>query len=159
MGFIVGHNRDRDSYQVPLALAERGELELFITDYYHGQAPITIPSLAHRQVTGLDPQYTRSSAGAFLNQLPYETVRRMRRNAAFPSMRVEKSLGRAIAGYARRSPSSDLLLYSGSARQAFEGPSTGRRLLFQYHAFARIHRTHPIRGRRPCEPTPLEGRS
>ncbi|MEI8285054.1 MAG: hypothetical protein WCG52_08685, partial [bacterium] len=32
--YIVAFNRDRDFYQVPLALAEIDRLELFLTDFY-----------------------------------------------------------------------------------------------------------------------------
>lgn len=132
MGFIVGHNRDRDSYQVPLAFAELGDLSLFVTDYYHKTGLASTPLLAHRQNSGINPEFVKESTGAFLRQLPYELKRR-RGNATFPSQQVESLLGRTIAKYAKRMPEADLFLYSGSAAQAFRGPSTGRRYLFQYH--------------------------
>ncbi len=132
MGFIVGHNRDRDSYQVPLAFAELGDLSLLVTDYYHKSGLASTPLLAHRQNSGIDPGKVRQSTGALLRQLPYEFKRRVG-HAHFPSMPVESLLGRTIAKYARRMPDADLFLYSGSALQAFCGPSRGRRFLFQYH--------------------------
>lgn len=132
MGFIVGHNRDRDSYQVPLAFAELGDLSLFVTDYYHKSGLASTPLLAHRQNSGIDPGKVRQSPAALLRQLPYEFKRRIG-HASFPSMPVESLLGRTIAKHARRMPDADLFLYSGSALQAFRGPSTGRRYLFQYH--------------------------
>ena len=32
--FVCVHNRNRDSYEVPLALAEGGLLDTFVTDFY-----------------------------------------------------------------------------------------------------------------------------
>ncbi len=132
MGFIVAHNRDRDSYQVPLALAEVGCLDRFVTDYYVGSSPLALPTLGHRRSPGLDARSVTVSWPALLGQLPYEVGRRVR-PVDFPSYAVESALGRTVAAQARRRPDSDLLLYSGSARQAFDGPSRGRRVLFQYH--------------------------
>lgn len=132
MGFTVALNRDRDSYQVPLALAEAGELDCFVTDYYVGTTPLPVPTLSHRQVDGIPAELVRSSLPASLRQLPFEVARR-RWPVDFPSRQVEDALGRTVARQARRRPDSDLLLYSGSARRAFAGPSTGRRVLFQYH--------------------------
>ena len=131
MGYIVGLNRDRDSYQVPVAIAEGNQLDAFVTDYYDGVGP-RIPSLAHRAHPAIPVDKVVASRGAFLRQLPYEARRRVG-HAYFPTYGVERMLGRTIAKEAAARPESDLLLYSGSALQAFEGPSEGRRLLFQYH--------------------------
>lgn len=131
MGFIVGLNRDRDSYQVPVAVAEVGALDRFVTDYYAGVGP-RIPTLGHRAHPMIEPGHVVVSSGAFARQLPYELSRRVK-HAYFPTYPVERRLGQTIGRVARKSPESDLLLYSGSALQAFEGPSTGRRFLFQYH--------------------------
>lgn len=132
MGFIVGLNRDRDSYQVPLALAELGQLELFVTDYYEGVG-LSLPTLGHRMSEGIAPSLVRQSHRAFLAQMPYEVKRRIDRSTDFPTFFVERQLGKTIAQAARKNPTADLLLYSGSAKWAFEGPSTGKRILFQYH--------------------------
>lgn len=132
MSFIVGLNRDRDSYQVARAVAEVGQLERLVTDYYVGKLPTDLPTLEHRSAPGISSDQVTMSWRAFLAQLPYEAGRRVR-PIDFPSRFVESALGATIASVARRHPEADLLLYSGSARQAFEGPSTGRRVLFQYH--------------------------
>lgn len=132
MSYIVGLNRDRDSYQVARALVEAGELEQLVTDYYVGVLPREIPGLGHRQTPDIPPEKVTASVRAFAAQLPYEAGRRLR-PIDFPSRFVESALGATIARVARRAPDADLLLYSGSARQAFEGPSRGRRILFQYH--------------------------
>lgn len=131
-GFIVAHNRDRDSYQVPLALAEIGQLRRFVTDYYTGSTRLPVPTLGHRHHAGIDPRLVTPSWPALATQVPYEIGRRFR-PVDFPSYVVESALGRTTAAVARRMPDADLLLYSGSARAAFAGPSRGRRILFQYH--------------------------
>ncbi|MBK6886818.1 MAG: glycosyltransferase family 4 protein [Tetrasphaera sp.] len=132
MGFIVAHNRDRDWYHVPLALAEVGLLDRFVTDYYTGASRIHVPTLGHRRTRGIDPDAVVCSWPALIAQLPFEAARRWY-PLDFPSYVVESALGHTVAAVARQCPKSDLLLYSGSARQAFRGPTTGRRVLFQYH--------------------------
>lgn len=132
MGFIVGLNRDRDSYQVPLALAEVNLLDRFVTDYYEGVG-ISLPTLSHRKTEGIPASKVTQSNRAFLAQLPYEFRRRIDKSVDFPTFFVERQLGQTIAAVARKNLESDLLLYSGSAKWAFAGPSTGRRILFQYH--------------------------
>lgn len=132
MGYITGHNRDRDSYQLIAALAEDNQLDRFVTDYYEGVGP-SLPSLSHRQHPLISPRLVSQSYRAFFAQLPYEFKRRIDKSTDFPSYRVEKALGKSIAAQARRNPQSDLLIYSGSALWAFQGPSQGRRVLFQYH--------------------------
>lgn len=131
LNFIVGHNRDRDSYQVPAALAEVSALETFVTDYYEGRG-FSVPTLSHRRTPLIDASRVRQSWGAFAAQLPYEVKRRIKRSVDFPTVAVESRLGATIARVAAQKPEADLLLYSGSALQAFQGPSTGRRILFQY---------------------------
>lgn len=132
MNFVVGHNRDRDSYQVPAALAEVSVLDTFVTDYYEGRG-FSVPTLSHRRTPLIEPSRVRQSFGAFAAQLPYEVKRRISRSVDFPTVLVEARLGATIARVAAQKPEADLLLYSGSALQAFQGPSTGRRILFQYH--------------------------
>lgn len=131
VGFVVGLNRDRDSYHVPAALAEVGELDAFVTDYYEGVGP-RIPTLGHRRSADIDSDLVTASYGALMRQLPYEVKRRIR-PATFPTYPVELWLGRTVADVAKKNPDSDLLIYSGSAMKAFEGDSRGRRILFQYH--------------------------
>lgn len=132
MGFVVALNRDRDSYQVPRALAEVGLLDQFVTDYYVGASRLSLASLSHRRADEIAPAQVTPSYQAFLAQLPYEIGRRFR-PVDFPSHFVESALGRTAARVAKAHPDADLLLYSGSAKAAFEGPSRGRRILFQYH--------------------------
>lgn len=155
MGFIVGLNRDRDSYQVPLALAELGQLELFVTDYYEGVG-LSLPTLGHRKSKGIAPSLVRQSHRAFLAQMPYEVKRRIDRSTDFPTFFVERQLGKTIAHAARKNSTADLLLYSGSAKWAFEGPSTGKKILFQYHPSPEfivktLHNIDELAGVRPWQ--------
>lgn len=132
MGFIVALNRDRDSYQVARALAEVDSLDRLVTDYYDGAWPIALPNLKHRRAGQIAPSTVTTSLQAFAAQIPYELGRRFS-PIDFPSSLVESALGRTTARIAASLPDSDLLLYSGAARQAFAGSSRGRRILFQYH--------------------------
>lgn len=132
MGFLVGFNRNRDSYQAALAFAEDNSLDRLITDYYVGKTRPGIPTLSHRSTELIPPSMVTLSPAAFIRQLPYELKRHFR-NAHFPSESVERLLGATIARAAKKQPDSDLFLYSGSAEAAFAGPSKGRRVLFQYH--------------------------
>lgn len=132
MSFVVAFNRDRDSYHAARAFAEVGQLRRFVTDYYAECWPLELPGLGHRRAESVPPSLVTPSLQAFLRQLPYEGLRRVR-PVDFPSHAVEGALGRTVARVARQNPDADLFLYSGSAAQAFAGPSTGRRILFQYH--------------------------
>lgn len=132
MGYIVGLNRDRDFYQVPLALAEAGELTHFVTDYYEGKG-ISLPTLGHRKIEGISPSQVQESYRAFLAQMPYEVKRRIDRSTDFPTLFVERQLGKTIAQVARKHPQEDLLLYSGAAYWAFkEAASSVKKTLFVY---------------------------
>lgn len=132
MSYIVTHNRDRDFYQVPLALAEAGKLDYFVTDYYEGKG-LSIPSLNHRKVEGIELASVVESKRAFLAQLPYEIKRRINKSTDFPTLFVERNLGKTVAKVAAQNTSSDLLLYTGSAYWAFkEAPSDVRKNLFVY---------------------------
>ena len=63
-------NRDRDSYQVPLALAEAGWLQALVTDVYASdRLARLVPSLAHRRVAGVSAELSRSSLTAVLVQM------------------------------------------------------------------------------------------
>ncbi|MCB4207990.1 glycosyltransferase family 4 protein [Arthrobacter sp. UM1] len=132
MSFVVAFNRDRDSYHAARAFAEVGQLRRFVTDYYAKAWPVQLPGLQHRSAESVPPSLVTPSLQALLRQLPYEALRRVG-PVDFPSHAVEGALGRTAARVARQNPDADLFLYSGSAAQAFAGPSTGRRILFQYH--------------------------
>ena len=115
MSYIVGLNRDRDSYQVARALVEVGELEQLVTDYYVGVLPREIPGLGHRQTPDIPPEKVTASVRAFAAQLPYEVGRRLRPIDS-PSRFVESALGATIARVARRQRTTGL-------RRAVTGPT------------------------------------
>lgn len=69
--FVCAFNRRRDDYQVPLALAEAGLLECFVTDLYVGEiaTPIWPAPLRRRAVAGLPFALTKSVWSSFLLQV------------------------------------------------------------------------------------------
>lgn len=135
--WIVGFNRDRDSYQVPLAFAEKGELDTLVTDYYRGSSFPPISALRHRYQKGIDPKRVKTSGSALLQQLSYEVRRRRNSLLDFPSEGVDAAIGRLVSRCASRSDSG-LLLYTGYALEAFEKFDDRPRLLFQYHPTAKL---------------------
>lgn len=122
MGYIVTHNRDRDFYQVPLALSENNTLDYFVTDYYEGSG-ISIPSLQHRFNPGIPASKVIESHRAFISQMPYEILRRVKKSVDFPTLFVEKNLGKTVEKVYKENPDSDLFLYTGSAYWAFKAAS------------------------------------
>lgn len=140
MGYVCAFRGRRDSYQVPIALAEAGKLDLFIADHYFG--------VTERLVTPLLPQrLSESVRGRYDARIPRERVRRLRLIAASESaarlVKVSAAqlygvfdpiYGRVAAREARRRKS-DLLMYSSYAWEAFQASyrHTPRKLLFQFH--------------------------
>jgi glycosyltransferase involved in cell wall biosynthesis len=145
--FICAFPGRRDGYQVPVALAETGQLDEFITDFY-GSSSI-------RQTAALLPAGWRERVWTrYEAALPEERVHclwgttlwnaiRQRtgqsRNLTFSAMDREFSL--AAAGAARRL-GSNLMLYHPYAFEAFtsrHGRSV-RRVLFQFHPHPELER-------------------
>ena len=83
MGYIVAFNRDRDSYQVPLALAERWLLDRFVTDYYAGVSRIRVPRLDHRSVEGVPVSNVTSVPSAMMLQAAWKAYRSVNRRSPF----------------------------------------------------------------------------
>ncbi|WP_162536390.1 glycosyltransferase family 4 protein [Granulicella sp. WH15] len=134
--FVVAFNRDRDFYQVPLALEEGGMLETFITDLYSSpQNERIFPSLKHRKIEGLPPSRTRNSLKALLLQV---FGPRLGMKPLDLWWKVDSELGRRAANEAIRT-GADLFLYSQYAYEAFTHPKLAdrRRVLFWVHP----HRT------------------
>lgn len=138
--FVCAFRGRRDSYQVPLALAEAGLLDQFITDAYSG------PLL--RRIAPLLPASIRSKVEfRHLEGLPDSKVRclwpttmrehfRHRLGCSREStyLLLDRRFSEASAKRARQSRAS-LLLYSSYAWEAFQAsyPHEPRRVLFQYH--------------------------
>jgi glycosyltransferase involved in cell wall biosynthesis len=138
--FVCAFRGRRDSYQVPLALAEEQILDQFITDAYAlpwlksllGWAPQRIREKADfRSMEGIPPERVRSLWGTTL-------VERARHRLGYAQsltfMKLDRRFSTAAAQRAR-TQKSDLLLYSPYAWEAFVASyrHTPRRVLFQYH--------------------------
>lgn len=138
--YVCAFRGRRDSYQVPLALAEAGLLDRFYTDAYSG------PLL--RRIAPLLPASIRSKIEfRRLDGLPDSKIRclwpttirehlRHRLGCSREStyLLLDRKFSEASAKRARKSRAS-LLLYSSYAWEAFQANYTHepRRVLFQYH--------------------------
>lgn len=138
--FVSAFRGRRDSYQVPLALAEAGLLDQFITDAY------AVPWL--QALARLAPRSFRAKVDfRFEPGIPAERVRclwgttfleHLRHAAGCSPMltynKLDRNFSRATARRAARTKS-DLFLYSPYAWEAFTAryPHTPRKVLFQYH--------------------------
>jgi glycosyltransferase involved in cell wall biosynthesis len=138
--FVCAFRGRRDSYQVPLALAEAGLLDQFVTDAY--AAPI-LRALAR----GLSKGFREKVDSRFVDGIPIERVRclwfttlieHLRHRLGCAPMvtynKLDRHFSRAAACRAAQTKS-DLFLYSPYAWEAFTAsyPHTPRKVLFQYH--------------------------
>ena len=143
MGFVTAFRGRRDGYEIPIALAERGQLDGFVTDFFAGAvengASYLLPLRLAEKVRSRGDQ-----------RIPPETVVRLRglsmREALFRFMggsrevmyrRYDAEYGHAAAAIARRHHS-DLFMYSSYAEPAFTARyrHTPRKILFQFHPHA-----------------------
>lgn len=171
--FVCAFRGRRDSYQVPLALAEVDGLEEFITDAY--ATPMV------RRLTALAPAGVRAKV-AFRHErgIPDDRVsclwgttflEHARHRLGFPSMMTYMKLDGRFSEAAARAATrhrADLFLYSPYAWEAFTAkyPHSPRRVLFQYHPHPDLERRlltedgakHPGIGESfsgmPCGPLP-----
>lgn len=136
MSFVVSFNRDRDFYQLPLALHERGLLTRLVTDLYlpdngPGRGLLQGLGLGHRCRAGLPSGRVRWSLPAIFWQT-------LGARLPVPGLdvwaRVGDSLARAALDEALRAEA-HLFLYSGSAAAAFRDRRAEDRLkgLFVFH--------------------------
>jgi glycosyltransferase involved in cell wall biosynthesis len=140
MGYVCAFRGRRDSYQVPVALAEAGKLDRFITDHYCG--------LPERLMARLLPQrFAESVRGRFDEGLPETLVTRLTWTAAVEAAARLSKVPAAtifdtfdprygvIAAREARRLKSNLLMYSPYAHEAFSAPfaHSPRKVLFQYH--------------------------
>jgi len=139
MSFVVAFNRDRDFYQVPLALYEKEMLTKLITDLYVpnlGQLdrlPI-INKIRHRRVKGLPFSKVSWSFEALRIQLLKirQTQDPILRAELFNQLDAHLSLEALKVAKESRS---NLLLYSSYAQKAFSSPDSEGMLkgLFMFH--------------------------
>jgi hypothetical protein len=137
--YVTAFAGARDSYQVPLALAETDQLDCLITDLYLPRLPTSLtdrfPKLARRYVPGLSLRDTRSSASILWKTYLGWRFARDRNRSLLASLKwSQDALARFAAQRALRT-GADLFLYAGYALKAFENPklSGTRRILFMYH--------------------------
>lgn len=141
--FVVAFNRDRDHYQVPLALQEAGLLETLVTDLYCSGRGIAslFPylKLVHRQVPGLPADRVKQLNLTALYQIVHNAIRP---GSRLLIDRVDATLSRGASKVARKS-NADLLLYSQYAREAFRDPDliARRKGLFVFHPHHRLVRS------------------
>jgi glycosyltransferase involved in cell wall biosynthesis len=140
MGYICAFRGRRDSYQVPVALAEAGKLDRLITDHYCGLPERLLAAMLPRRLA-------ESVRGRFDEGLPETLVTRLRWTAAaevaarlskVPAPAVFDTFDPrygAIAAREARRLKSDLLMYSPHAHEAFSAlfEHSPRKVLFQYH--------------------------
>jgi glycosyltransferase involved in cell wall biosynthesis len=136
--FVVAFNRDRDGYQVPLALHSVGMLQVLVTDFYASDHKFvrgfTPKRLRHRNIAGLPRSMVRTSPVSVLMQA-YTELRRARATGWY--MQVDARLSRMAADSAADS-SADLFLYAQYAQEAFSDRRLANRLktLFVFHPHA-----------------------
>jgi glycosyltransferase involved in cell wall biosynthesis len=145
MGYVCAFRGRRDSYQVPVALAEAGRLDRFITDQYCG--------LPERVLSLFLPQRLSESIRLRCDPaIPADRVRRMHLAAAAELLaratghsefavynRFDPLYGEIAAREARRRKS-NLFMYSPYAWSAFSAryAHAPRKILFQYHPHCRL---------------------
>lgn len=145
--FVCAFRGRRDSYQVPLALAEGGILDQFITDAY------AFPWI--RSVSRWGPRWLRDKAEfRRLSGIPAERVRclwgttllehvrhRLGYGPARTFMKLDRRFSTSAARRARRE-GAHLFLYSPYAWEAFVAKyrHNPRRVLFQYHPHPDLER-------------------
>ncbi len=141
--YICAFRGRRDDYQVPLALAEAGQLDQLITDAYAGPALIKLTSplparwreiVRFRHKVDLPASRVHCLWGATLLEHLRHTAGCSR---AGTYARIDQWYARAAAGRAR-AVRGNLLLYSPYAWEAFTGRyrHVPRRVLFQFHPHA-----------------------
>ena len=100
--YICVINRNRDFYQVPLALQQSGLLETFVTDFYAPEKPPRwLPTLlAKRRIDGLPRDQTSGGWLSFLTQYTAEFLK-LPMNRVFPVS--DRFLAAKTGALARRS--------------------------------------------------------
>jgi glycosyltransferase involved in cell wall biosynthesis len=137
--YVVAFNRDRDFYQLPLALAEEDALQRLVTDLYVPDylARTRLPSLlgvAHRRTNGLRSKLVECSTAALLLQMIDLKRAGTEKEKSLVFRRLDSALSRR-AGQIAVKEGSGAFLYSGYALEAFEMLHAGDhgKLLFVYH--------------------------
>jgi glycosyltransferase involved in cell wall biosynthesis len=147
--WVVVHDSERDHYEIPLAMAEAGVLERFVTDWYtpldqrlwqwisKTRAARSTFGIAKRYRPELPSRLTQDNKAGFASV--YLRSKLLRR--PFLDEVLGGQTGRAAAELANRN-SCHMLAASYSAATAFEGLRPGlKRVLFQVHPHPRFLRS------------------
>ena len=135
--FVTVFNGARDGYQVPLALAEAGRLESFVTDWY---SPLDRPvvraalSIAPARVrTFLTRRHHPALASTAVESMPWQALRQ--RSGPRALAEADARLGRR-AGELARQRAAGVLAYNYYGHAAFRayGDGAGPRILVQVQA-------------------------
>lgn len=139
MNFVTAFNRDRDLYQVPLALQEADLLERLITDLYvpdglRGAKVLDLMHLQHRYALGLPSSKVDGSPASVLLQALGPRLLRGRAKEGWLFSKVDQLLSRKSLEVARQTGAS-FFTYSSYALEAFSDEAMARRrkVLFVYH--------------------------
>src|SRR4051794_33607933 len=130
MKWIVAANRDRDHYQVPIALAERNRLAQLVTDYYEGATRPRIPALRHRRDPALPASLVTTAYGTLAVEIAQRVAVRSGFKMAHPTRTGDYFISRTTERVLHRFPQSDLFLYSGYAAPVFKRERDRFRALF-----------------------------
>lgn len=134
--FLVCHNRDRDDYQVALALQEIDALQGLVTDHYVGAQTLPFAAildrvLNHRQIDGLPSSAIIPSLKSVFLQAS------LRLPVPKPDLMYwsDVTLGNKVLNAAKKYSDASLLLYSTNAYEAFTEKALAdrRKVLFLYH--------------------------
>jgi glycosyltransferase involved in cell wall biosynthesis len=142
--YVCAFRGRRDSYQVPIALAEIGRLEAFVTDHFCASferlaASVLPRRLADRVLSRQEPRIPEDRVVRLRYVAMAEAITRTAGMAsASIYTKFDPEYGKAAAKIARRSKS-DLFLYSSYAWEAFIASyrHDPRRVLFQFHPHIR----------------------
>lgn len=129
--FVCAINRNRDNYQVPLALYEAGLLSTFVTDYYAPDRPPSwLPApMRRRHIAGLPARVTHNAVESFTIQSAAEILK-------LPMHRIfaitDYLLGRKAGRVAHRTDA-HLYCYSPYLPPEKMIARGVRRAIFEYH--------------------------
>lgn len=147
--YVCVHNRNRDSYEVPLALAEAGMLAAFVTDFYASPSwKRLLPGfLARRYRAGISHQLSVMSIGSFLVQYIGQALR-LPMHRVFPVS--DRLLGNKAAKLAKVRKAG-LLAYSSYLNERPDLAAGCRVIDFEYHPHSTLsmellvedHRQYP----------------
>ncbi len=144
--YVCAFNRDRDFYQVPLALEEAGCLERLVTDLYVPDALanhsiVQRLRLGHRRAPGLPSRRVQGSPLALLRQMVGLKLARNEEERVRVFKRLDEGLSRQSLEIARRT-GAGFFTYSGYALEAFSAPDSRDRekILFVFHPPATLCR-------------------